>query len=151
MYTAHGPAPRSNRGACRTLSWLAGAFRAWHLEVRLVRTATMLAGLGWAMGTARPSPERAARAEKRAGRMADGWGSISAVLVCVKGGMVRMGAYMYCVDGDRERFINRCRKEGMARLFYVGWVEKAGVDHDGNRLSARRRDGPEYAPNIACL
>lgn len=83
--------------------------------------------------------------------MADGWGSISAVLVCVKGGMVRMGAYMYCVDGDRERFIYRCRKEGMARLFYFGWVEKAGVDHDGDRLSARRRDGPEYAPNVACL
>lgn len=42
----------------------------------------MSAGLGWATGTARPNPERAARAERRAGRMADGWGSNKAV-VCL--------------------------------------------------------------------
>lgn len=60
-----------------------------------------------------------------------------------------MGAYMYCVDGDRDRFIYRCRKEGMARQFNFGWVEKAGVDQDSDRLSARRRD-TGIAPNAAC-
>lgn len=58
-----------------TLSWLAGATKAWHLLVRLVKTAMMSVGLGWATGTARPRPERAVKVERRASLMTAFWGA----------------------------------------------------------------------------
>lgn len=64
-HTTHGPRPRSIRGALKTLNWLAGAIRDWHLVVRLLRVAMTLAvGLGWAM----PRPP-AAMVERTVRRM----------------------------------------------------------------------------------